>query len=43
MSWHKRGLVYCPRGEFGWDKSHAGLPTVDRNRRLFVMALTSVR
>ena len=29
MRWHKHGLVYCPNGRFGWDRSHASLPTVD--------------
>jgi hypothetical protein len=29
MPWTKQGLIYCPRGRFGWDQSHAAVPTVD--------------
>jgi hypothetical protein len=29
MRWTKRGLIYAPRGEFEWNKSHAAVPTVD--------------
>ncbi len=25
----KRGLVYCPRGQHEWNKTHASVPTVD--------------
>jgi hypothetical protein len=29
MKWVKQGLIYMPRGQFGWDVSHAAVPTVD--------------
>ncbi|HEY2510673.1 MAG TPA: hypothetical protein VGI39_07450 [Polyangiaceae bacterium] len=29
MSWTKHGLIYAPRGQFGWNLSHAQVPTVD--------------
>ncbi len=29
MTWTKHGLIYVPRGRFGWDRSHAAVPTVD--------------
>jgi hypothetical protein len=29
MNWIKRGLIYRPTGKYGWDKSHAAVPTVD--------------
>jgi hypothetical protein len=29
MRWRKCGLVYVPEGRFGWDQSHAAMPTVD--------------
>lgn len=31
MPWIKHGLVYCPSGRFGWDRTHAALPTVDHS------------
>ncbi len=29
MRWTKRGLIYVPQGQFGWNQSHAAVPTVD--------------
>ncbi|MGP0064110.1 MAG: hypothetical protein ACLQGP_10995 [Isosphaeraceae bacterium] len=29
MSWTKRGLIYVPDGRFGWNRTHAAVPTVD--------------
>ncbi len=29
MSWVKRGLIYSPKGQFAWNKTHAQLPIVD--------------
>lgn len=29
MNWEKRGLVYLPKGNYYWNKSHAQIPTVD--------------
>jgi hypothetical protein len=29
VRWQRQGLVYCPKGEHGFDRSHASQPTVD--------------
>ena len=29
MSWWKRGLIFASDGRFGWNRSHAAVPTVD--------------
>lgn len=29
MKWVKKGLVYAPKGQYEWNKSHAQLPIVD--------------
>jgi hypothetical protein len=29
MHWTKQGLLYVPRGQFGWNQTHAAVPTVD--------------
>jgi hypothetical protein len=29
MNWVKKGLVYAPKGQYEWNKSHAQLPIVD--------------
>jgi hypothetical protein len=29
MTWLKRGLIYAPKGEYYWNKTHASVPVVD--------------
>jgi hypothetical protein len=29
MAWLKKGLIYAPKGQYGWNKTHASVPTVD--------------
>ncbi len=29
MGWIKQGLIYLPKGNYAWNKSHAQVPTVD--------------
>jgi hypothetical protein len=33
MKWVKKGLVYAPKGQFNWNKSHAQLPVVDASNQ----------
>lgn len=30
MKWIKKGLIYCSKGEYDWNKSHAQIPIVDK-------------
>lgn len=29
MPWQKQGLIFCPRGEYEWNRSHAQIPVAD--------------
>lgn len=29
MRWIKKGLIFCPDGNYDWNRSHASVPTVD--------------
>jgi hypothetical protein len=29
MRWIKKGLIFCPEGEFSWSQAYASVPTVD--------------
>jgi hypothetical protein len=35
QKWEKKGLIYKPRGQYAWNRSHAAVPTVDISHRDF--------
>jgi hypothetical protein len=35
QKWEKKGLIYKPRGEYFWNRSHASVPTVDATGEKF--------